>query len=145
MISFQVTYTESTQTRVVKLTELTAYPVGSTVKIFDNSSDVGGGYVTSSGIWSLYSDVDIPASKLLTQVNLYRHDYTQPPKYDVNNLPTTAPIGTELAVGSHLLKSTGSALVSNFNNKMSRPKICFVGSSLTQHGNNWSPTKITIS
>ena len=145
MISFQVTYTESTQTRVVKLTELTAYPVGSTVKIFDNSSDVGGGYVTSSGVWSLYSDVDIPASKLPDQVILYRHDYSQPPKYDASSLPSASsvPTGTELVVGSKVVKSTGTALVSAFNNRAGRPKLCFVGSSLTQHGNNIGISKLS--
>ena len=35
MISFQVTYIENTQTRVVKLTELTAYPVGTNIIVLE--------------------------------------------------------------------------------------------------------------
>lgn len=35
MISFQVTHTESTQTKVVKLTELTAYPVGTNIIVLE--------------------------------------------------------------------------------------------------------------
>lgn len=46
--------------------------------------------------------------------------------------------------GKNIGESSDSIVYnSTKNNIQNKPKICFVGSSLTQHGNNWSPTKIT--
>lgn len=65
--------------------------------------------------------------------------------YNSENKPSPASAGNgyEISVSGRTVKSNGTAWLSQASYKSCVPKLCFVGSSLTQHGNGWGPTKIS--